>query len=107
MHDREWTMQAAEKLTDSRFDALPHTLIHGDVQPANIIIEDSGRAVLVDLDWCAWRRASRLVFGLLMCCSHHAEPITGEDIWSLTQPGASCRTDAKCFWARIARRDGR
>ena len=42
---REWTMQAAEKLPDSRFDALPHTLIHGDVQPANIIIEDSGRAV--------------------------------------------------------------
>ena len=76
----------AALLTDEIYNALPHTLIHGDVQPANLLLHKSSFAAFVDLDWCAWRaRIYDLSFAILACCAHHKSTFDGSDIWSLTQ----------------------
>jgi Ser/Thr protein kinase RdoA (MazF antagonist) len=79
--------QAGSLFPDSSYNALPHTLIHGDVQPANVMFGAHGEvATFVDLDWCAWRpRLYDLSFALLFACAGHAEPFDGGDINSLTQ----------------------
>ena len=79
--------QAETDLPDERFQGLPHTLVHGDLQPANLLIENGRIAAFVDLDWCGWQpRIYDLAYALLFCCARHAAPIQGGDIWSLTQP---------------------
>lgn len=84
---RDWIDQAATKLTDQAMASLDHTLVHGDVQPANVLIDASCRAWFVDLDWVAWRpRIYDLAFAILLCCADRPSPIHGDDIWSLTQP---------------------
>lgn len=83
----EWTQAAARALPDAAYAAIPHTLIHGDLQPANVLFHEGRVAALVDLDWCAWQpRIYDLAFALLFCCAVRAAPIRGGDIWSLTQP---------------------
>lgn len=83
---RCWTVYAAHALTNAVYDGLPHTLVHGDIQPANIIMVDGHVAAFVDWDWCAWRpRIYDLAYALLFCCTTHEIPIDGADIWSLTQ----------------------
>ncbi|MCX5758299.1 MAG: phosphotransferase [Candidatus Hydrogenedentes bacterium] len=82
----EWLDWAEALLPDDRFSALPCTLAHGDVQPANILVRDGCVAAFLDLDWCAWRpRIYDLGFALLFCCTTHDTPIDGGDICSLTQ----------------------
>jgi Ser/Thr protein kinase RdoA (MazF antagonist) len=84
---REWIAAAAKLLPDGVFESLPHTLIHGDVQPANVLMEGGRVVAFVDRDWCAWRpRVYDLAFAILLCCAKHDAPIRGEDIWSLSQP---------------------
>ena len=76
----------AALLTDHVYRDLPHRLIHGDVQPANLLLEKSTFRAFVDLDWCAWRaRIYDLAFAILTCCAHHKSTFDGSDIWSLTQ----------------------
>jgi len=83
---RETMEQAAALLDDATYHSLPHTLIHGDVQPANLLLDKSTFAAFVDLDWCAWRaRIYDLAFAILTCCAHHKSTFDGGDIWSLTQ----------------------
>lgn len=82
-----WLAWASQELPGGRFAALPATVVHGDVQPANILVKDGKVAAFIDLDWCAWRpRIYDLGFALLFCCADHETPIDGGDIWSLTQP---------------------
>src|ERR1043165_3359519 len=50
----QWVKNAAAEFSDYEFQALPHTLVHGDVQPANVLINEGRVTALVDLDWCAW-----------------------------------------------------
>jgi len=84
---RDWIASAQQSLSDALFSSLPHTLVHGDIQPANILVHRGRVAAFVDLDWCAWRpRIYDLAFAVLFCCSTHETPIQGADIWSLTQP---------------------
>ncbi|HZO87338.1 MAG TPA: phosphotransferase [Chthonomonadaceae bacterium] len=79
----EW---AAGDLPDSRYAALPHTLIHGDIQPANLVMQEGRIRAFVDLDWCGWQaRLYDLCFAILICCASHADPFDGGDIRSLTQ----------------------
>jgi Ser/Thr protein kinase RdoA (MazF antagonist) len=81
-----WVKDAAEQLPDAAFQSLPHTLIHGDVQPANVLMNDDRVLAFVDFDWCAWRpRIYDLAFAILLCCATHETPIDGGDIWSLSQ----------------------
>ncbi|MDO8587769.1 MAG: phosphotransferase [Armatimonadota bacterium] len=83
---REAIEQAAADLPLSAYSRLPHTLVHGDVQPANILMLDGRVNAFIDLDWVAWRpRIYDLAFALLCCCASHAEPVGKGDIWSLSQ----------------------
>jgi homoserine kinase type II len=83
---RQALERAARELPPERYAALPHTLIHGDIQPANVLMREGRVAAFVDLDWCAWQaRLYDLCFVILVCCASHATPIDGGDIRSLTQ----------------------
>ncbi len=91
---REWTLRAAQCVSSKLYGSLPHTLVHGDIQPANIIMEDDRVAAFVDVDWCGWRpRVYDLAYAILFCCRTSDAPIDGGDIWSLTQPPSF---DASC-----------
>ena len=94
----EWLDWAEALLPDDRFSALPCTVVHGDIQPANILMRDGCVAAFVDLDWCAWRpRIYDLGFALLFCCTTHDTPIDGGDVWSLTQPPRVNRNTCRRF----------
>jgi homoserine kinase type II len=78
--------RAAAALPGREYSRLPHTLIHGDVQPANILLQAGQVGAFVDLDWCAWQaRLYDLCFAILLCCANHDTPFDGGDIWSLSQ----------------------
>jgi homoserine kinase type II len=78
--------QATAALPGREYSRLPHTLIHGDVQPANILLQAGQVSAFVDLDWCAWQaRLYDLCFAILLCCANHDTPFDGGDIWSLSQ----------------------
>lgn len=78
--------QSAHDLPPDAYLALPHTLVHGDIQPANVLMVEDGVRAFVDLDWCAWRpRIYDLAFAVLCCCSSHEQPVGRGDIWALTQ----------------------
>ncbi len=84
---REWLAAAEITFPERVFTALPATVVHGDVQPANVLVRGGRVAAFVDLDWCAWRpRIYDLAFAILFCCATHETPIQGGDVWSLTQP---------------------
>jgi Ser/Thr protein kinase RdoA (MazF antagonist) len=79
-------LKAAGELTSELYLSLPHTLVHGDVQPANIVMDDGRLTAFLDLDWCAWRpRVYDLCFALLCCCAAHERPLADGDVWALTQ----------------------
>jgi Ser/Thr protein kinase RdoA (MazF antagonist) len=83
---RAAVLKAAGELPDQEYMALPHTLIHGDIQPANILVRDGAVVGMVDLDWCCWQaRLYDLCNAILFCCAGHAEPVDGSDIASITQ----------------------
>lgn len=106
-HYREWIREAQAALPDECYAALPHTLIHGDPQPANILCEDGRVTALVDADWCAWRpRIYDVAFALLFCCATHDTPIDGESIWSLTQAPRIGPRLVEAFMATYAERCG-
>ncbi|MCX6992675.1 MAG: phosphotransferase [Kiritimatiellaeota bacterium] len=78
--------QSSHDLPPDAYRALPHTLVHGDVQPANVLMGEDGVRAFVDFDWCAWRpRIYDLAFAILCCCSSHEQPVGKGDIWALTQ----------------------
>ena len=84
---------AESNLTSDMFLALPSTLVHGDLQPANILVEGKRIAALVDLDWCMWLpRIYDLTTAILCCCAEHDVPFDGGDIWSITQPPRLARS---------------
>jgi Ser/Thr protein kinase RdoA (MazF antagonist) len=77
---------AASQLSAADYASLPHTLVHGDVQPANLIMNQCAVAAFVDLDWMAWRpRIYDLGWAILCCCAGHKTPIGEGNIWSLSQ----------------------
>jgi homoserine kinase type II len=93
-----WAKVFGSALRDERFEALPHTLVHGDIQPANVLINAGRVSAFIDFDWCDWRpRIYDLAFAILLCCAAHETPIDGGDIWSLSQPAEVVRDLASLF----------
>jgi Ser/Thr protein kinase RdoA (MazF antagonist) len=84
---RDWMALALQELPDTCFGPLPHTLNHGDIQPANLFMKKGRINAFLDLDWCLWQpRIYDLAYALLFCCANHETQIEGGSIWSLTQP---------------------
>lgn len=87
---RQTVLESAESLTAETYDSLPCTIVHGDVQPANIIMAEAGVRAFIDMDWMAWRpRVYDLCFALLCCVASHDRPIGQGDVWDLTQSPVS------------------
>lgn len=83
---RQTVLESAESLTAETYDSLPCTIVHGDVQPANIIMAEAGVRAFIDMDWMAWRpRIYDLCFAMLCCVASHDRPIGQGDVWDLTQ----------------------
>lgn len=83
--------KAARALPGWEYSQLPRTLIHGDVQPANILMSGGQVRAFVDLDWCAWQaRLYDVCFAILLSCANHDTPFDGGDIWSLSQTPRFC-----------------
>lgn len=83
---RDAVTWASGALPDRNYKELPYTLIHGDLQPANILMKNRRVAGFVDLDWCMWLpRVYDLGFAILCCCAAHGSQYDGADIWSVTQ----------------------
>ena len=78
-------LEAADALDDTTFSLLPETLVHGDIQPGNIITDNRSKVkAFVDLDWCCRRpRIYDLAFAILMCCGRKIDSGAGE-LWDLT-----------------------
>ena len=78
---------AAGRLDDDTYHSLAPTLVHGDVQPANIIYSGSEVACFVDYDWLGRQPAIYdLAAALILFCARREELIDGGDIWSLSMP---------------------
>ena len=79
-------LEASTELSTDLYLSLPHTLVHGDVQPANIIMNRGGVKAFLDLDWLAWRpRIYDLCFAILCCCAAHERPLADGDVWAISQ----------------------
>ena len=82
----EWIHRGRKALPDAGYAALPSTLVHGDIQPGNVIFDENGVVAFVDLDWvCQRPRLYDIGFILPFCCAIRESPIAADDIWSLTQ----------------------
>jgi len=88
---RDALIKAGVDLPFDAYSQLPYTLIHGDLQPANVLVKDGRIAAFVDLDWCGRQTRIYDIGFILLCCCGHDAPFDGADIWSLTQsPRLDC-----------------
>ncbi|HNQ34539.1 MAG TPA: phosphotransferase [bacterium] len=86
LDDYRGLMETTARQLDSKA-GWPLTLVHGDLQPGNILVEADRVSGFLDLDWCGRRsRLYDLAFVFLFCCAGHDRPLAGGDIWTLTQP---------------------
>ncbi len=74
------------KTYDPLYARLPHGVIHGDYNSANLLFDDAGEvAGVFDFDW-AWRdtRVRDIGDGMLFFGATRDSELDGGDIWSLT-----------------------
>jgi homoserine kinase type II len=74
------------KTYDELYARLPHGVIHGDYNSANLLFDDKGEvAGVFDYDW-AWRdtRVRDIGDGMLFFGATRDSELDGGDIWSLT-----------------------
>lgn len=97
--DGEWLERAAcasfralAELHDAADDRGPLTIVHADVSPANLAIDDAGtRAVLLDLELACWRdapaRADGTFRGTVQYCAPEVArgeaPLVTSDLFAL------------------------
>ena len=89
---------AAKRLDERTYHALPHTLVHGDVQPANMIFAESDVLCFVDYDWLGRQPVIYdIAEALILFCARRERPIDGANIWSLSMPFEFDRESARTF----------
>ncbi len=84
---RRWLERLCTRFDRPTYDALPHTLTHGDYTLANLLFDDEGRVVgIFDLDWARWApRIRDLADGMYFIGALRQTPLRPGDIWSLTE----------------------
>ena len=79
--------KASRILDEITYESLPQILVHGDVQPANMLFSGSTVLCFVDYDWLGRQPAIYDLAGaLILFCGTRTKPIDGGDIWSLSMP---------------------
>jgi len=79
--------EAGNRLDDLTYGSLQQILVHGDIQPGNMIFSGSELITFVDYDWLGRQPAIYDLAGaLILLCGIRSKPINSADIWSLTMP---------------------
>ena len=80
-------VEASKRLDDETYNSLPHTLVHGDIQPSNMIFSGSELSSFIDYDWLGRQPPIYDLAGaIIFFCGNREKPIDGGDIWSLSMP---------------------
>lgn len=80
------TDELCERLPDSLYNRLPHTVIHGDYHPGNVGFADGEVCAVFDFDWISWQPRIRDVGdGIIYFSAIRPEPFDGGNIYSLTR----------------------
>jgi len=84
---RRWLQRLRTEFDQPTYDALPHTVTHGDYTLANLLFDDEDRVVgIFDLDWARWGpRVRDLADGMYFIGSLRQTALRPGDIWSLTE----------------------
>ena len=83
---RGWLDRLNREFHRAVYDALPHTLTHGDYTAANLLFDETGAVVGVyDFDWARWApRVRDIADGMYAFSAVRRSPLDPGDIWSLT-----------------------
>lgn len=83
------------------YDALPHTVTHGDFTLANLLFDPGGSVCGVfDFDWSRWApRIRDVADGMFFLGGERRTPLVPADIWSLTEDATLHRHRCVC-WLR-------
>ena len=85
----DWLGRLRDDFGDAAYEALPHTVMHGDYTLANLLFDGEGEQVrgIFDLDWARWGpRVRDVADGLFFVAGRRRTPLHPGDIWSLTEP---------------------
>jgi len=82
-----WLRRLVQEFPAERYDALPHTVTHGDFTLANLLFDEETRLVgIFDFDWSRWGpRVRDLADGMYFIAGQRRSPLEPGDIWSLTE----------------------
>lgn len=97
-------VEIEEAVSDDVYEALHHTIIHGDWHPANLKFDGSVIVGIFDFDWVDYQpRMVDVADGLLYTCGIRP-PVDGPgDIWSLTATPELQMSRMRNFVAAYAR----
>ncbi len=83
---------------DSRYDALPKTVVHGDYHPGNLKFKGDTVVGVFDLDWSTQQpRLLDLADGVFLFAGLRQTAIDAADIVSLTQTWIPCPERTRAF----------
>ncbi|MCD6351650.1 MAG: phosphotransferase [Armatimonadetes bacterium] len=86
-HAIAWLDAVEQALPDEAYWALPQTIVHGDVHPANLHFRDDRVVGIFDYDWvCPAPRLTDLADALIYMAGVRPRPLRDGDIRTLTQP---------------------
>jgi Ser/Thr protein kinase RdoA (MazF antagonist) len=96
-----WLNRLNTDFDRNAFDALPHTVTHGDFTLANLLFSEHGRLIGVfDYDWARWApRVRDIADGMFFIGGRRRTPLRADDIWSLTE-AAELTVDRCALWLR-------
>ncbi|MCZ7645110.1 MAG: phosphotransferase [Planctomycetota bacterium] len=97
--------RVAAELTDARYAALPHTIVHGDYTWANLTFQRGKLAGVFDFDW-TYRQArlDDVNRAVLFLAFPRASGFDDASIWSLVEPYVCDRARARIFLEAYAAR---
>ncbi len=76
----------ASRLPDDAYWRLPRTIVQADYHPANLKFRGGEVAGVFDWDWASDQpRMVDLADGFLFFCGRRDSPLTGGDVWSLSE----------------------
>jgi len=99
---RRWLDRLLHHFSDAVYNALPHTVVHGDYTLANLLFDPHRRRVcgIFDLDWARpGPRVRDVADGLFFIAGRRRSPLQAGDIRSLTEP-VDLLPDRCTLWLR-------
>jgi len=98
---RRWLTRLRSDYDRAVYDALPHTVTHGDFTLANLLFDqETSVKGIFDFDWARWApRVRDIADGTLFIAGQRRTPMRPGDIWSLTE-AVSLHVERCLRWVR-------